>query len=328
MRQEISATTGQGAIHMPCRIFILDGDEPDTIKGADPEAIARTSRLWKTDMDTFGPWVRTRIPSFDDGTSAWAWRPEPPADGKGPAVLICENCASTMDAAWHFIEQGRLDEWDSLLAVEQSAGRGQQKRRWISPAGNLHAAWRWPLPPNSQWDGLVSLMAGFILARVFDELGVAAKIKWPNDLILQDPASGMDRKFGGILVERRESHVVVGCGINIGYCPDERQLREESAVAATRLGDVKAEISPLFLWATLVEKGKFLFENLVKSTTPNEFVRMIETKMAWIGRTVLIRKTHTEVVKARIIGLAQDGGLRIKTGNTAEVLYSGSIIPA
>jgi BirA family biotin operon repressor/biotin-[acetyl-CoA-carboxylase] ligase len=218
------------------------------------------------------------------------------------------------------------------MAVEQSAGRGQQKRQWVSPAGNLHASWRWPLPPGDdglepKWSGLMSLMAGFILARGLGQLGVAAKIKWPNDLLLHDPASGMDRKFGGILSEMREGCVVVGCGINIGYCPDDRQLREESAVAATRLADQDANLSPLALWTTLVEQGKPLFENLMEFATPGEFVRMMETKMAWIGRTVLIRKTNRDVFEAKILGLAEDGGLRIKTGNTADVLYSGGILP-
>lgn len=317
---------------MTCRVFILDFEQPGLLKGADPETIARTSRLWEKDMENFGPWTRTRTPAFDDETPAWTFHPDTVVEKKDPAILVCGRCTSTMDAAWHFIERGRLDEWDSVMAVEQNAGRGQKHRQWISPAGNLHASWRWPLPAGDgetgpEWSGLLSLMAGFILARAFGELGVSAKIKWPNDLLLYDHKAGLDRKFGGILVERRGNHVVIGCGINIGHCPGDRQLREESAVPAARLADYRADLSPLFLWATLVDEGKSLFESLIVSATPGEFVRMIETKMAWIGRTVLIRKTDSEVFEAKILGLAEDGALRVKKGTATEVIYAGSILP-
>ncbi|PIP37160.1 MAG: biotin--[acetyl-CoA-carboxylase] ligase [Desulfobacterales bacterium CG23_combo_of_CG06-09_8_20_14_all_51_8] len=318
---------------MTCGALILDFDRPDLFKGADPEFLARTSRLWKKDIQNFGPWTRTRAPEFDDGSDAWAWRPEVSCAEKGPRVLICGHCTSTMDAAWHFIGRGRMDIWDSVMAVEQSAGRGRKKRRWISPAGNLHASWRWPLPagdeaPGPKWSGLISLMAGFVLARVFNESGIAARIKWPNDLLLNDQKSGIDRKFGGILVERREDCIVVGCGINLHYSPDDRQLREDFSVAATRLSDQRIDMSPLSLWTDLVEKGKLFFERMIQSATPAEFINIIETKIAWIGRKVLIRPMNANVFEATILGLAEDGGLRIKTGNTTEVLYSGSMIPA
>ena len=77
-----------------------------------------------------------------------------------------------------------------------------------------------------------------------------------------------------------------------------------------------------------MEKGKSLFERLVQTTSPVEFIRMIDTQMAWIGEKVLIRQLNTDVSEAVILGLAEDGGLRIKKGNTEEVMYSGSVIPA
>jgi biotin-(acetyl-CoA carboxylase) ligase len=87
-------------------------------------------------------------------------------------------------------------------------------------------------------------------------------------------------------------------------------------------------MSPLALWATLVEKGKSLFEKLIQTNTPAEFIRMIEPQMAWIGKKVLIRQMNADVFEAVILGLSKDGGLRIKSGNLEKVMYSGSIIPA
>jgi BirA family biotin operon repressor/biotin-[acetyl-CoA-carboxylase] ligase len=290
-------------------------------------------------MEYFGPWTRDALPGLGDGAKIPVWRPETqsaPETGGGakhPKILIHGQCSSTMDAGWDLIRRGILQEWDSVVAVVQTRGRGQKQRQWISPAGNLHVSWRWPLPPagagsGPQWSGLVSLMAGFILAHVMEAIGIHARIKWPNDLLLEDPMNGPDRKFGGILVERRDPHILLGCGMNLLHCPDDSQLRAEAAVPAARILDLAPDLSPLRLWTRAVAEGRALFESLVGAATPGDFLRMIETKMAWIGRTVLIRKTDADVAEAKILGLAEDGALRVRTGGRVEVIYAGSILPA
>lgn len=312
---------------MTSRVLILDFEQPDLLKAADPETIARTSAGWAADVKRFGPWSRIHVPQFEkapDTASHYAWQPD--NSGNGPSILVCGHCTSTMDAAWHFIENRQFDIWDSVLAVDQTAGRGQQKRHWVSPAGNIYASWLWPLPqfsgkPETEWTALLPLMAGFIFARTFKELNVPVQIKWPNDLLINN------RKFGGILVERRGRHILVGIGINVMHAPEDRRLRQEFAVAATHLLNHGFEQTPLCLWTILAEKGKSLFERLIQTLTPAEFVRLIDRQMAWVGKTVIIRRAKEDIFKAVILGLAEDGGLLIKKGTTEEVLYSGSIIP-
>jgi BirA family biotin operon repressor/biotin-[acetyl-CoA-carboxylase] ligase len=309
---------------MTCKISILDFDRQDLFTVANPEIIARSSANWADDIRKFGPWKRIRPSRLDDACDTWEWQPD--LTGEGPVVLVCGNCTSTMDTAWHFIDNRQMRIWDSVLAVEQTAGRGQQKRQWISPAGNIHASWLWPLPKitgkaESDWGGLLSLVVGFVFARVFKELNVAVQIKWPNDLLINN------RKFSGILVERRENHIVAGIGINIYHSPDDNKMREDFAVPATSLLDQGFEMQPLSLWTTLVKKGKFLFEQLIQTLTPAEFVKVIDTQIAWVGKKVLIRQANADVFDAVILGMAEDGGLRIKKGNIEEVMYSGSIIP-
>ncbi len=263
---------------MTCRVSILDFNCRDLFKAADADTIARSSATWADDIRNFGPWKRIYPSRLDDSGDAWEWQPE--QTGDGPAVLVCGNCTSTMDTAWHFIENRQMKIWDSVIAVEQTAGRGQQKRQWISPAGNIHASWLWPLPkitgkPESDWGGLLSLVVGFVFARVFKELNVPVKIKWPNDLLVNvqafdgDQKSGEDRKFAGILVERRENNILVGIGINVNYSPENSKLREEFAVPATSLIDQGFEMRPLSLWTTLVEKGKVLFEQFNQALKPS-----------------------------------------------------------
>lgn len=78
-----------------------------------------------------------------------------------------------------------------LVAEQQTAGRGRLGRHWQSQAGDsLTFSLALPLAP-ADWSGL-SLAVGVSLA---ESLHPDIRLKWPNDLWLQD------RKLGGILIE-------------------------------------------------------------------------------------------------------------------------------
>ena len=103
-----------------------------------------------------------------------------------------------------------------LVAEQQSAGRGRLGRKWQSGAGaSLTFSLGLGLAP-ADWSGL-SLAVGVGLA---DALDPRIRLKWPNDLWLQD------RKLAGILIETVSStnpaawrYAVVGVGINVAARP-------------------------------------------------------------------------------------------------------------
>ena len=77
-----------------------------------------------------------------------------------------------------------------LTSEEQTAGRGRQGRTWVAPAGSsllLSVVLR-------ETDVLLPLRAGLAVA---DLAGPAARVKWPNDVLLDG------RKVAGVLVEAR-----------------------------------------------------------------------------------------------------------------------------
>ena len=99
-----------------------------------------------------------------------------------------------------------------LVAERQTAGRGRLGRAWQSAAGDsLTFSLALPLAP-ADWSGL-SLAVGASLA---ENLHPAVRLKWPNDLWLDD------RKLGGILIETAGTgeagaarQAVIGVGLNI-----------------------------------------------------------------------------------------------------------------
>ncbi|SEL80857.1 biotin--[acetyl-CoA-carboxylase] ligase [Halomonas daqiaonensis] len=106
------------------------------------------------------------------------------------------------------------------LVEQQSEGRGRRGRPWVTPWGRtlmLSIGWRVEAGVTSL-EGL-SLALGVALARVLERHGVRPRLKWPNDVLLEDD-DGVLGKLAGILVEisgdaAGPCEVVVGMGINV-----------------------------------------------------------------------------------------------------------------
>jgi BirA family transcriptional regulator, biotin operon repressor / biotin---[acetyl-CoA-carboxylase] ligase len=308
-----------------CTALILNSKKDGLFDAINPGMIAEHSALWKQDIGKFGPWRKTDRHRLTDDNGGYVWQAETCTEGQ--TVVICGKCTSSMDVAWHFIARNCLQEWDSILAVEQSAGRGQHQRTWISPSGNIYAAWRWPHPGSSlelgsQWQGFVSLIAGYLMARIIkEEYGLPVEIKWPNDLLLNS------RKFGGILTEVRSGQLVVGIGINITFSPEAVLLRDDFAVPATNLSDEGADTAPLSLWMKIVEKGRCYLNQLTTSVTPAEFIKALTPYLALVGQKVLVKTIQQKPLAAVIAGISDQGGLILRIADKDMVIYTGSIIP-
>jgi BirA family biotin operon repressor/biotin-[acetyl-CoA-carboxylase] ligase len=72
------------------------------------------------------------------------------------------------------------------------------------------------LAVETSWDPehltLVPLITGIVVSEaVANAAGVAASLKWPNDILISDG------KVGGILVERSGTRMTVGCGVNLWW---------------------------------------------------------------------------------------------------------------
>ncbi len=118
-----------------------------------------------------------------------------------------------------------------VTAGEQSAGRGRQGRTWTAAAGRaLLCSVVVRDPPR-----LLPLAAGVAVASV---VGVDARLKWPNDVLL----AGL--KVAGILVEGRpqEGWAVVGIGLNVALRAED--FPEELRSTAGTLGLEPEAVEP------------------------------------------------------------------------------------
>lgn len=138
----------------------------------------------------------------------------------GRQIDFRASVTSTNDIAR---ELGRRGAPEGLVVVadEQTAGRGRLRRPWASPPGVglwMSVLLRPPLPAHEL--GRLTLAAAVaVVEAVRDGAGVAAGIKWPNDVVVGG------RKLCGILTEleadwEQVHFAVVGIGVNVNTPPE------------------------------------------------------------------------------------------------------------
>lgn len=99
----------------------------------------------------------------------------------------------------------------ALVTDHQTAGRGRLGRSWSAAAGDSLAisVLLRPRVPRERL-GWLSLAAGAAMTEALAGLGVAARAKWPNDVLIDG------RKVCGVLAEALPdgAGVVIGAGLN------------------------------------------------------------------------------------------------------------------
>jgi len=281
-------------------VSLLAAGLPGLAEPVSSESLAAAHPSWSSDLAGLGPLAAA------------------PASATG--VVVCGTCASTMDVARALVEQGRLAPWGSVIAPMQSSGRGQLRRAWLSAPGNLLATL--VCPPEAQpWNDLRPLVLGQLFAEALGSLGPAVQVKWPNDLLCND------LKVAGMLVEERGDAVLAGLGLNLAWTPERGALREGGSVAAGRFAPSRAGLGPLGLWAALVNHVKTGYITLLETSTPREFLTIFRSRLAWLGRRVLVHEGIGVRYEAVIRGISGEGGLVLDRAGEEVVLLSGDVTP-
>jgi len=105
----------------------------------------------------------------------------------------------------------------TILARQQTRGKGQRERAWVdSPGESLLASFvctpDCPLEEQPLFNAASAVAVADVLAHLYE--GWDIRIKWPNDIILND------KKAGGILIENVLrgnvwTYSIVGLGLNV-----------------------------------------------------------------------------------------------------------------
>ena len=98
-------------------------------------------------------------------------------------INIVDNIKSTN--TW--LTEFGLDTYDSMISLKQSEGYGRLGRFWESDLGGLYFSVN--LPNRN----LLPIIIGISVADILVKLKLNVKLKWPNDILLND------MKLGGVI---------------------------------------------------------------------------------------------------------------------------------
>ena len=141
----------------------------------------------------------------------------------------------------------------ALLSLKQKSGRGRTNKIWLSKEGDLTCSFLVNFQTTVNKLGQINLWftnkVFIVLKKLNPELNL--KIKWPNDIYLDE------KKLGGILVETTilRGHVnyfLFGVGINLVSSP------KNQSYPTTSLANFSKNVSPLKLF---LEISKILTVN-------------------------------------------------------------------
>jgi BirA family transcriptional regulator, biotin operon repressor / biotin---[acetyl-CoA-carboxylase] ligase len=200
------------------------------------------------------------------------------------------------------------------VANEQTAGRGRMGRRWEAPAGSSILVSVLLRPPPERRGEELTLVAGVATAVVVERAtGLAAQIKWPNDVMLDR------RKVAGGLAELKDGAVVLGIGLNVNQGPDElpnetrivpgslRSVTGREYERATILADLLLELELRYdAWR---EGG---LDALYDDLGARDFLR---------GRRVTV-----DSVAGTAQMIARDGRLVVETESGPVIVESGEVL--
>ncbi len=126
-----------------------------------------------------------------------------------PRTIELERCDSTQDEL-RLLARGGAPAFTVVRADVQDAGRGRRGRSWHTKPGAalLASVLLRPRRPASELAGL-AIVGGVAAARVVRGLGVDARVRWPNDVVVAG------RKLAGVLAELIEGPaILLGVGMN------------------------------------------------------------------------------------------------------------------
>ncbi len=238
------------------------------------------------------------------------------------AVRYFHTIGSTNDLAVRWAEAG-APHLSLVVADEQTAGRGRQGRRWLTPAGSA-LAFTLILRADKEPHGahLPRLTALGALA-VCDTLNAAlspvtpALIKWPNDVVVNRC------KLAGVLAEahwRGDELVALILGIGINVARDSVPPPELVDFPATCVEE--ALNRTVDRWELLRAALKKLLEWHERLETA-DFIAAWERRLAFRGEWIYLVVENQPPLEGRLLGLAEDGALRLllRSGETASFQF-------
>jgi BirA family biotin operon repressor/biotin-[acetyl-CoA-carboxylase] ligase len=227
----------------------------------------------------------------------------------GQNLVFMPECHSTNTEALLLFKNQIGLEGTVVITDYQIAGRGQRSNIWESEPGknltfSIVLTPQFLLPRNQFYlTASVSVALAQYLSAV---LNAHAKIKWPNDIIVQD------KKLCGILIENQVSgqkiqSCIVGIGLNVN----------QETFSVPKAGSMRTISAHEFVLADVLESILEKIESNYLLLRQEKYKKLFSTyldHLYWLGEKHLFSDGQQEF-EGTITGVDEIGRLCITSGN-------------
>lgn len=235
----------------------------------------------------------------------------------GQRIIHLESVDSTNNYAAKVFKSGQVPPGTVIMADIQNNGRGQREKTWQSDAfQNLTFSLTadiklWKINTLIDLNRLIAIS----LYRFFKQFDLSPKIKWPNDIMVND------KKISGILIENyfRDGapKTIVGIGINVNQ-------ESFTVPRATSLINEKGEqCVPREVLDRFIHVLNDTFSNLPVQNS--EAIHNEYDQLLWKLKSKTSFKLSEEYFEGKIKGTTVEGELVIDTQSGDKTFRNGTI---
>ena len=195
----------------------------------------------------------------------------------------------TLESTNNYAKEIAIEEAEgtTIVAEEQTKGKGRLGRTWLSPKGKGIYFSVILKPKFSPMEvAKITLLGAAAVNRALDDLGIKSSIKWPNDIVIGG------RKVCGILTEMSSelsmiNYVVMGIGINANFDQADIPLELQDKATSLKLKNGK-NINRRELLAAILNHLEDLYLKFNIDKDLSEAIKVCRDKSAVIGKDIKI----------------------------------------
>ena len=247
------------------------------------------------------------------------------------SMHVLESVDSTNE---YLLNRSLSTGFSVCVSDQQTAGRGRNGRPWQSPAAaSIYLSVSCALLPGLMPQlSRLPLYCGAALAEWLTAQGVAAQLKWPNDILCDN------RKLAGLLIETRLSGqqgiMVMGLGLNVDMpleamyqvdrpWTDLKQCLLQGGLQLKSRGPDCNQLNRNWLVAQLT-KVLLRAYGYWREQKDDWFQAAWQQYDILQGQSVQIISGQNEY-SARVCGLADDGALLLQVGAEVRQVYAADV---
>lgn len=235
-------------------------------------------------------------------------------------LFVYSTIDSTNNEAKRRAEAGAA-HFSLVIADEQTAGRGRERRRWVTEAGTAIAIsfiLAGKVGGTSSELGALPGLGALAVAHLCDKLDIPTRIRWPNDVLVGE------KKLAGVLAEaswsgRQLGSIVLGIGVNV---TQTASTHPEFETPGTSL---ESELGRSVNRYETLKELVLQVQQLYQAVASPAFIAEWQSRLAYLGEEVILHEAGGRTQHGVVRGLAPDGAIRLQTGTEEILAHAGEL---